>query len=298
MKRTGVIVCLIVMALTMLAPACFAAKTDTAAAGMGNFKIESSTPDDGAKGVSVENLSVKIYFDTAMLPKSDAVRKANAKQFALTDNKGKKLPIKVYYSHKEEGLLMVVSDNVDKDVEIKGNTQYKLTIGDGLQATNGSKFGKTETISFKTLDQSKSTTVYMIMMGVMIVGMVFFTSRSAKKEAEKQRQESKKSETVNPYKEAKKTGKSVEEIVRKDAARKAKEAEKREKQRKIEEELEEEIEENESGNKRVPKPRPISAAGSEYKVEVKTTQPQYSNKGTTHPKNGKKKNSKKKGSKK
>ena len=63
------------------------------------------------------------------------------------------------------------------------------------------------------------------MMGVMIVGMVFFTSRSAKKEAEKQRQESKKSETVNPYKEAKKTGKSVEEIVRKDAARKAKEAE-------------------------------------------------------------------------
>ena len=39
MKRTGVIVCLIVMALTMLAPACFAAKTDTAAAGTGNFKI-------------------------------------------------------------------------------------------------------------------------------------------------------------------------------------------------------------------------------------------------------------------
>ena len=73
---------------------------------------------------------------------------------------------------------------------------------------------------------------------------------------------------------------------------------KREKQRKIEEELEEEIEENESGNKRVPKPRPISAAGSEYKVEVKTTQPQYSNKGTTHPKNGEKKNCKKKGSKK
>ena len=63
-------------------------------------------------------------------------------------------------------------------------------------------------------------------------------------------------------------------------------------------ELEEEIEENESDNKRVPKPRPFSAAGSEYKIEVKTTQPQYSNKGTTHPKNGKKKNSKKKGSKK
>ncbi len=295
MKRTGVIVCLIIMAVSMLAPACFAANTDNAASGTSNFKIESSTPDDGAKGVSVENLSVKIYFDTAMLPKSDSVRKSNLKQFSLTDSKGKKLPIKVYYSHKEEGLMMVVSDNVDNDVEIKGNTNYKLTIGSGLQATDGTKFGKTETISFKTLDKSKSSTVYMIMMAVMIVGMIFFTSRSAKKEAEKQKHETKKSETVNPYKEAKKTGKSVEEIVRKDEARKAKEAEKREKQRRADEKLEEELLEKEaaaSSNSRVSKPRPISAAGSTYKVKVKKTQ--YSNKGTTHPKNGKKKNSGKK----
>ena len=297
MKRTGVIICLIVMVLTILAPASFAANENGSAAGTGGFKIESSTPDDGAKGVSVENLSVKIYFDTEMLPKSDKIRKANSKQFKLTDNKGKSLPIKVYYSHKEEGLLMVVSDNVHQQVDIKGNTQYKLTIGDGLQATDGTKFGKTETISFKTLDQSKSTTVYMIMMGVMIVGMVFFTSRSAKKEAEKQREANTKSATVNPYKEAKRTGKSVEEIVRKDAERKAKEAEKREKLRRAEAELEDELDEadsGKSGNKRVSGPKRISDAGSEYKVKVqKTTK---SNKGTTNPKNksGKQKNSGKK----
>lgn len=298
MKRTGAIVCLIIMALTMLAPASFAAKTDAAAAGTSNFKILSSTPEDDAKGVSVENLSVKIYFDTDMLPKTEKARKANNKQFTLTDPDGKKLPIKVYYSHKEKGLLMVVSDNVDNDVEIKGATKYKLTIGSDLKSTDGTKFGKTETISFTTLDQSKSTTVYMIMMGVMIVGMVFFTSRSAKKEAEKQKQEGKKSETVNPYKEAKRTGKSVEEIVRKDAERKAKEAEKREKQRR-EDALLEDDEDEVSSNIRVSKPRPISASGSEYKVKVKKTQ--HSNKGTTNPKNqtGKQKNSgKKKGSKK
>ena len=292
MKRIGALVCLMVMAISLLAPASFATEDpETADAAKTGLKIESSTPEDGAKGVSVENLSVKIYFNKEILPESGDIRDANAKQFKLTDADGEDIPIKVYYSHKEkdDGLLMVVSDVIDSDIQIQGNTEYSLTIGKDLQATDGSMLGETQTIDFKTLDKSKSTTVYTIMMIVMIVGMIFFSSRSAKKAAEKENEsKGKKTTTVNPYKEAKRTGKSVEEIVAKDQQRKAKQAEALAKQKEKEAELFSR--------------RPISAAGSEYKVKVVTTQDKKTQqkKGSTNPKNqtGKQKNSKNKNKKK
>ena len=244
---------------------------------------------------------MKIYFDTEMLPKDKASREANAKQFRLTDKKGKKIPIKVYYSHKEEGLVMVVSDTVKKDIQIEGDTEYDLTIGKNLTSTDGTKMGVSHKLHFKTLDQKGSTRIYMIMMVVMIVGMIFFSSRSAKKAMEKEKEEKGKSETVNPYKEAKRTGKSVEEIVEKDKKRKAKQAEAEEKRRAEEKKIQEEVAEKlrKESNKRVSKARPISAAGSTYKVEVKkTAEPSGGNnkKGNTNPKNqtGKQKNSKNK----
>ena len=134
-----------------------------------------------------------------------------------------------------------------------------------------------------------------------IVGMIFFSSRSAKKAMEKEKEEKGKSETVNPYKEAKRTGKSVEEIVEKDKKRKAKQAEAEEKRKAEEKKIQEEVAEKlrKESNKRVSKARPISAAGSTYKVEVKkTANPSGGNnkKGNTNPKNqtGKQKNSKNK----
>lgn len=294
MKRIGVFVCLIMMVVSVLAPAAFADTKDTAATA--GFKIESSTPANGAKGVSVENLSVKIQCDKAMIPANKSVKNANLKQFKLTDNKGKAIPIKVYYSHKkeDEGLLMVVSDTIDNNITIEGNTVYTLTIGKNLRATDGTTLGADQIIKFKTLDQKKSTRVYTIMMVLMMGGMIFFTTKSAKKAMEKENRESGKSETVNPYKEAKRTGKSVEEIVEKDKQRKAKEAAAREKKRAKEAEIEAALEEKkESSNKRVSGPRPISAAGSNYKVKVVKTQHE---KKSTNPKgqSGKQKNSKKK----
>ena len=301
MKRISALVCLMIMAVSILAPSCFAAKDASGAQDGANFKIEKTTPKDNAKNVSVENLSVKIYFDTKMLPKDKATREANAKQFKLTDKKGKKIPIKVYYSHKEEGLVMVVSDTVKKEIQIEGNTEYDLTIGKDLQSTDGTKMGVSQKLHFKTLDQKGSTRIYMLMMGVMIVGMVFFSSRSAKKAMEKENEEKGKSETVNPYKEAKRTGKSVEEIVEKDKKRKAKQAEADAKRKAEEKKLQEEVEAKlrKENNKRVSKARPISAAGSTYKVDVKkTAKPSGNNhkKGNTNPKNqtGKQKNAKNK----
>lgn len=304
MKRIGVLVCLILMSISILAPATFAdnkdAKTEASQAQTEGFKINSSTPENGAKGVSVENLSVKIYFSKEVLPENADIKKANYKQFKLTDAKGKAIPIKVYYSHKEkdDGLLMVVSDTIDNNIQIKGDTNYVLTIGKDLQATDGTTLGVDQTIKFKTLDQGKSTMVYTIMMVVMIVGMIFYTTRAAKKAAEKENKEKGKSETVNPYKEAKRTGKSVEEIVAKDQQKKAKEAAAREKRRAKEAEIDAALEETPaSTNKRVSAPRPISKAGSQYKVKVVKTQPE---KKSTNPKGqtGKQKNSKNKKNKK
>lgn len=303
MKRIGALVCLMIMAVAVLAPASFAA--NDANSQKAGFEIVTSTPHDGDDGVSVENLSVKIYFSKEVMPENDQVRKANAKAFKLTDKKGNKIPIKVYYSEEEQedGLLMVVSDVTKSKTKIEGATQYILTIDRNLEATDGTKLGETQTIKFKTLDQKRSTMVYTILMVAMMVGMVYFTSKSAKKATEKDNQEKGKSETVNPYKEAKRTGKSVEEIVEKDRKRKEKEAEalakKKARDAEILAALDEEEEEEISSNKRVAGPRPISVTGSEYKVKVVKTQ-KPDKKGSTNPKgqSGKQKNAKKKGGKK
>lgn len=300
MKRIGALVCLMIMVVSVLAPASFAANDDNSQ--KTGFAIVESIPHDKDTGVSVENLSVKITFNQDVMPANDKVRKSNAKQFKLTDEKGKEIPIKVYYSDQETGLLMVVSDVRNRDARrndtgIDGDMNYTLTINKNLQAADGSKLGTVETIKFKTLDQQKSTRVYMILMAVMMVGMIVFTTRAAKKATEKEDQDAGKTKTVNPYKEAKRTGKSVEEIVAKDKQRKAKEAEayakKKAKEAEIMAALEEEVEEI-SSNKRVSAPKPISVTGSDYKVKVVKSQPEK--KASTNPKNqsGKKKNSKNK----
>ena len=297
MKRIGALVCLMIMMVSVLAPAAFAVEANSQNAG---FTLVESIPHDKDEGVSVENLSVKIYFSQDVVPANDKIENKNAKQFKLTDADGKNIPIKVYYSDKEEGLLMVASNVHSKDARktnsiIKGDMKYTLTINKNFQAADGTKLGTEEVVTFKTLDQQKSTTVYMILMAVMMVGMIVFTTKSAKKAAEKEAKESGKSATVNPYKEAKRTGKSVEEIVAKDAARKAKEAEAAAKRKAAEAELMAELEAEAaanavSSNKRVSGPRPIAATGSEYKVKVVKPEPKPS----TNPKNqsGKKKNSK------
>lgn len=313
MKRISALVCALMIGFCMMAPAAFAAKTDeqadaatdVAAVTEPGFTLASSSPADGATGVAVDNFSVKIYFSKEMLPKSNAVRKSNEKQFTLVDEEGERIPLKVYYSEKEKrkGLMMVAADytnNNEKDVQIKGATTYTLTIGDKLQATDGSTYNQTSTIKVKTLNQQRSMVVYMVLMVAMMGGMVFFTMRSAKKAQEKEKEEH-TSKGVNPYKEAKKTGKSIEEIVAKNEKSRAKKEEAEAKRKAAEAELEAEILEQmrREKNKRVTGPKPISAAGSGYRVKVQKTkeeEPKKSNKGTTNPKNqsGKKKNAGKK----
>lgn len=320
MRRISAFICVMMMAITMLAPAAFAADNNNdAAANTSGFKIVSSSPEDGAEGVAVDNLSVKIYFSKAMMPKNKNIRKANAGQFVLKDENGNKIPVKVYYSEEEEGLLLVAADTFssgNKNQKVKGDTKFILTIGSKLQASDGTMLGQQETISMKTLNQSRSTMIYMILMGLMMAGMVFFTIRGNKKEESKKKEERDLKEGVNPYKEAKKSGKSVEQVVAKQSKKKAKKEENLRRQKEAEEAIEAEIIEKirKESNKRVSAPKSIEAAGSKLKMKVvtdggskveaeKQTKAQSqtgSNKGTTNPKgqSGKNKNKKKGGKKK
>ena len=305
MKRIIAILTIMITCVAMSAPLCLAAEKTTDVMTPG-IEIRSTSPEDGAKGVAVDNFSIKIYFSKEMTPESEEVRKSNASQFTLTDEDGKKVPLKVYYSEKEKkrGLMMVAADFTDnnkKDVEIKGASEYTLTIGDKLRATDGSRYNQTTKITVRTLNQQRSMVVYMVLMVAMMGGMVFFTIRSTKKAEEKKKEEA-TAKGANPYKEAKRTGKSVDEIVARDKKAREKKEAAEAKRREAEEALEAEILEKmrKEKNKRVSGPAPISKVGSEYKVQVRKSsetaakeEPQRSGKGTTNPKNqsGKKKNS-------
>ena len=197
MKKISALVCAMIIGIFTMAPACFAVDADSADQAAASvtepgFELVSSSPADGDTGVAVDNFSMKIYFSKEMIPKSDAIRKANEKQFSLVDEEGDRIPLKVYYSTKERkrGLMMVAADytnNNEKDVQIKGATKYTLTIGGGLQATDGTTYNQTKKLTVKTLNQQRSMIVYMVLMVAMMGGMVFFTVRSTKKAAEKEK---------------------------------------------------------------------------------------------------------------
>ena len=170
------------------------------------------------------------------------------------------------YSTKEKGVVLVIVDN-DKEGKIitgEGNSEYTLKISGSFKDDKGNTLGQDKTIKFTTLNQKVNTMVNMLLMFVMFGGIMVLSMRGAKKEAERQ-QNAAKNEKVNPYKEAKRTGKSVEEIVERDQRNKAKQAEKAAKKAAKEAEEAEDYDDYiEEGVYRVKGPRPIAAAGGKY----------------------------------
>ncbi|MEA4922334.1 MAG: hypothetical protein VB031_03085 [Eubacteriaceae bacterium] len=280
MKRIGALLALALILIMSCGSLAFAS----------DFGIEKTAPKDGATGQAIDNMGVKVYFTEAVYSKK--YQKANAKKCHLLDNKGKKIPSRVAFSSDEKNVMLVLADtskDAKKKASIKSETKYTFVMDGGFTSADGDTMDK-YTMSFKTLNQKTSMRVSMAMMGVMVVGMIFFTSREAKKQAKEAA--NKKEAPVNPYKESKRTGKSVEEIVAKDQKKKEKVAAAQAKKARHKRENKEEIS---SDNMRVPAPRPISAAGSTYKYPVAKSSAQNRSK-NTNPKNqsGKQKNKNKK----
>lgn len=284
MKKTGRIVCLVMVMLMMASTLCFATE--------GGLKIEQQYPEDGATGTTIDNAGVKIWFNQDVQPKNDKIRKANAESVKLVNEEGKELPTRVIYSPDEEGVMMVL---VDSKKQLDGDMEYTMTIDETFQATSGDLLLGGDKVTFKTLNQKRTMTVNMLLMFVMMAGMMIFATKSTQHDKKKEKAASGKHDTVNPYKEAKRTGKSVQEIVAQDQKNKEKEAAAKAKRDAKRAKEKEEERREELNIHKVAGPRPISAAGGKYKVPKKETQKAQSNKGTTRPKNqsGKQKNKKK-----
>lgn len=259
MKRIGAILCLALMIVMGTAGIAWGA----------DFSIEKTSPEDGSTGMAVDNMGVKVFFNKDVYDKDN--EEANAKLCTLTDPKGKVVPSKVVFSEKSKNEMLVLAHTgKDGQTIIKGKTKYTLTIKEGMKAADGTIMEKGAKVTFETLDPKSTMTVSMVMMGLMVVGMVFFTSREAKKQAQGGAKTPKKDDKVNPYKVSKETGKSVEEIVEKDQKRKEKKAAAAAKKAKGKQNGKEETS---SDNYRVKGPRPISAAGAKYRhVRPKKTQ--------------------------
>lgn len=258
MKRIGAIVCLAALIVTMTASVCFGAQS---------LELVDNYPRNEQTNTTKDNMCVKLWFNNDM--DSEKLEKVNKDCFTITDPKGKKIPIKVFYNNpKDKKQIMVLADTnkINTAEDIKDNTEYTLTISGKLQDKAGNTLGEDQKISFTTLNQGQSTKVYMIMMVIMMGGMFFFTSRQMKKQTAKQQEEGKvREEPFNPYKEAKKTGKSVDEVIaihEKEMAKKAaKEAKKISRQKDVDDD---DYEEDDNGNYKVKGPKPVSAGGSSY----------------------------------
>lgn len=293
MKRAGIILSLSILMILMSFSFCFAS----------GLELLDSYPKDGSNDSRPENFLVKLYFNEDVSAKE--VQKANENAFKFTDAKGKELKIKALYDSKKPKEIWVL---VDKTLE--SDSSYKLHISGDLQMANGDTLGADKTISLKTRNLNTDNNVNMAMMGVMMVGMIFFTSISTKRQLKKHDEEEKAKgdAKVNPYKVAKETGKSVEAVVAKTEKEKEKaraQAAKKNKNRASGQEKDEteKDDETETDTKRVTGPRPIATAGSSFKTGRKEEAEREKAKaaaraaaGTTRPKNstGKSRNKKSK----
>ena len=291
MKKIGIILSLSIMMVLMSFSLCFAA----------GLELQDSYPKDGSSESRPENFMVKLYFNEDVSAKE--VQKDNESAFTFTDSKGKELPIKVLYDSKKPKEIWVLVKQT-----LKQDSSYKLSISGDLKVANGDTLGQDKVISLKTRNTNTDNNVNMAMMGVMMVGMIFFTSLNTKRQLKKQEEEAKTADDikVNPYKVAKETGKSVEDVVAKTQKEKEKVKQKEEKRNKAKAEGRGQaaVKEDDFANKdtkRVTGPKPISAAGSTYKTGRKEKAEKEKEKaaakaaaGTTRPKNatGKSRNKK------
>ena len=166
MKRAGRIISLVIVLMMMTASFCFAAPAEDVqnTESNGTLNLLDTYPKDGSKGASIENMSVKLYFDSEFTEKVLKDKNDNAIQFLDPD--GKKLPTRVLYSRKEKGVVLVIVDNDAKGKIItgKGNSQYTLKVSGALADDAGRTLGKDMTITFTTLNQKANTLVNMAMM--------------------------------------------------------------------------------------------------------------------------------------
>ena len=230
-----------------------------------DFAIDHTYPEDGATNTTKENMCVKVFF-TSDVGNKDS-RAANKDAFKITNSKGKEIPSVIYYNKKDSKYALIHIDTTKVPQTgknaIKDDTDYICTISGSFRDNEGNTLGEDQVIKFKTMNQGRSMMIYMVLMMVFMVAMVVFTVIQSRKQL-MEAAEAGDDSAFNPYKEAKRTGKTVEQVIR--------EHEKKGEKSGLAALLsgssdeDDEGEELPEGHYRVKSPRPISAAGSEYKT--------------------------------
>ncbi|MBR3147227.1 MAG: Ig-like domain-containing protein [Eubacterium sp.] len=205
MKKISSVLAIAIITVMMTAAPAFAA----------GFSIESTTPENGAKNTTKENLCVKITFNNEVGNKESA--EANKDAFRIVNNNGKELPSLIYYNEDEPKYALVLADTTkiptSGDNAIKDNTEYTCILDADFRDNDGNTLGQEQKISFTTMNQGRGMIVYMVLMVGMMVAMMGMTIYQTKKEADRQAAGEAVEESFNPYKEAKQSGKTVEQVI-------------------------------------------------------------------------------------
>lgn len=226
MKRKSLIAVLAAIMVMISATLSYAAN---------GFTLISSYPEDGQKDTSIENLGVKLNFSKAV--NSKEARKSNAGKIQMKDNNGKEVPIRILYSNSEEGLVLAIAETDSKDFKVKNNAEYRLIISGDFIDNEGNTLDKETIISFKTYNQKANNIVNMGMMIVLFGGIAVLSLRQNKKKEDSKELADSKETAFNPYREARRTGRPVEEIIAEQEKKEARLAKKRSKKAKEEESI-------------------------------------------------------------
>lgn len=231
------------------------------------FAIESTYPETGATNTTKENMCVKVNFTAEV--GNDASRSANKNAFKITDSKGKEVPSVIYYNKKDPKYALIHIDTTKVPQSgknaIKDDAEYICTITKDFQDNNGNTLGQDTVVKFTTMNQGRGMIVYMVLMVGMLVIMGVFTVMQSRKQMQ-QAEADDGDETFNPYKEAKKTGKSVEQVIQEHEGKGKKSGIAALLSGGSGSKTEEEEEELPEGHYAVKRPHPISEAGSKYKT--------------------------------
>lgn len=232
MKRASLIAILTAVMIMAASAMCFADD---------GLKLMSSYPEDGQNNTSMENLGVKLTFNHPI--NSAEAKKADMDKFAIYDEDGKAIPVEILFSEKNDGLVLVLAD-IDKGFTAKNNSEYKLVISKGVVDNDGRELASEQTVTFKTYNQRVNNMVNMVMMFVMFGGIMLLSVRQNNmKEEEEAPKDAPKEAAFNPYREAKRTGKTIDEVKAEQAKKEEKEAKKKaRKKKKTEEPQEKKIE--------------------------------------------------------
>jgi hypothetical protein len=143
------------------------------------------------------------------------------------------------------GQAVITVTTEDKGFTAKNNSEYRLVISKGVVDNDGNELADEQTITFKTYNQKVNNMVNMVMMFVMFGGIMLLSVRQQnKKEEDEVPKDVPKEAAFNPYKEAKRTGKTVDEVKAEQAKKEEKEAKKKARKKKKSEEPQEKKIEN------------------------------------------------------